>query len=345
MPRMEAEKFTGHNDFGLWRIKMKALLIQQGLADAIKSKSPVIEEGVDEKVAAKKREIWEKAHSAIVLCLGGKVLREVAKETTAMGVWAKLETLYMTKSLANRLYMKQRLYSYRFLESKPVGEQLDEFNKAIDDLENIDVKIEDEDKAILLLNALPKSYDHLKDAMLYGREKAITLDEVQCVLKAKELQKTSGNASSDQAPEALVVKKFKHKKQSKGKENQGFKPQHSNQKSGDESKETRKCHWCQKPDYLKKNCFAWKKRQAESNNDQNTANCTAELEPAHVMNVAEKQISDSWIMDSGCSFHICSHKDWFEDLTDADGTVLLGNNQVCTIKGLVIFVLKYKMDQ
>lgn len=129
------------------------------------------------------------------------------------------------------------------------------------------------------------------------------------------------------------MEKFNQKKGAKGKENKGFKPQNG-QKSRDESKETRKCHYCQKLGHLKKNCYAWKMKQSEGNNEQNTADCTAELEPAHVLNVAEKQIADSWIMDSGCSFHICSHKDWFEDLTEADGTVLLGNNQVCTIKGI-----------
>lgn len=76
----------------------------------------------------------------------------------------------MTKSLANRLCMKQRLYSYKFSEERGIGEQLEEFNKAVDDLENIDVQINDEDKVILLLNALPKNYDHLRDAMVYGRE-------------------------------------------------------------------------------------------------------------------------------------------------------------------------------
>ena len=67
----------------------------------------------------------------------------------------------MTKSLANHLCMKQRLYSYRFLEDRGISEQLEEFNKAVDDLENINVQINDEDKAIMLLNALPKNYDHL----------------------------------------------------------------------------------------------------------------------------------------------------------------------------------------
>lgn len=123
MARFEAEKFTGKNDFGLWRIKMKALLVQQGLADALKSekdseKDPEKEAVPDEKTAIKKQEISDRAHSTIVLSLADKVLREVSRETTAAGVWAKLESLYMTKSLANRLYMKQRLYSYRFREDK-----------------------------------------------------------------------------------------------------------------------------------------------------------------------------------------------------------------------------------
>ena len=32
---MEVDKFTGSNDFTLWRLKMKALLVHQGLADGI----------------------------------------------------------------------------------------------------------------------------------------------------------------------------------------------------------------------------------------------------------------------------------------------------------------------
>ena len=42
----------------------------------------------------------ERAHSAIILSLGDKVLREVAKEKSAADVWSKLENLYMTKSIA-----------------------------------------------------------------------------------------------------------------------------------------------------------------------------------------------------------------------------------------------------
>ncbi|TXG57404.1 hypothetical protein EZV62_018717 [Acer yangbiense] len=42
-----------------------------------------------------KKQLLEKAYSSLILGLGDKVLREVKKETTASGIWGKLETLYM----------------------------------------------------------------------------------------------------------------------------------------------------------------------------------------------------------------------------------------------------------
>lgn len=34
--KYEIEKFTGNNDFGLWMNKMRAILVQQGLLEALK---------------------------------------------------------------------------------------------------------------------------------------------------------------------------------------------------------------------------------------------------------------------------------------------------------------------
>ena len=75
--RFEAEKFTGKNDFGLWRLKMRAMLVQQGLADALKGdeKGKGKDEEADSKEIAKREEMFERAHSATILNLGDKVLR------------------------------------------------------------------------------------------------------------------------------------------------------------------------------------------------------------------------------------------------------------------------------
>lgn len=49
--------------------------------------------------------------------------------------------------------------------------------------------MEDEDKAQILLNALPRSYENFRDAMLYGRDQSIILEVVQSAIKSKELRK------------------------------------------------------------------------------------------------------------------------------------------------------------
>ncbi|KAK2458211.1 alpha carbonic anhydrase [Trifolium repens] len=182
--KFDIEKFTGSNDFGLWKVKMKAVLVHNNCAEALKGAAMPASLSDAEKAV-----LNEKAVSCITLCLGDKVLREVARETNAAGMWAKLESLYMTKSVAHKQFLKQKLYFYRMVESKSITEQLAEFNKIIDDLANIDVKLEDEDKALHLLCTLPKSYESFKDTMLYGKDTPVTLEEVQSALRTKELTK------------------------------------------------------------------------------------------------------------------------------------------------------------
>ena len=91
--KYEIENFTGVNDFGLWHLKMQALLVQLGLLEALKG-SEKMDDALTEK---EKTTMIEKAHNAIMLSLGDKVLRQVSKEKTTAGVWTKLEGLYMTK--------------------------------------------------------------------------------------------------------------------------------------------------------------------------------------------------------------------------------------------------------
>ena len=68
----------------------------------------------------------------------------------------------MEKSVTNRLLLKSRLYDLRLQEGKAMKPYLDEFYSIIMDLQNIDVKIDDEDFAILLLCSICPSYKHFR---------------------------------------------------------------------------------------------------------------------------------------------------------------------------------------
>ena len=52
-------------------------------------------------------------------------------------------------------------------------EHLNFFNKVISELLAVDVKIDEEDKALILLSSLSQSYDHIVTIMLYGKETLI----------------------------------------------------------------------------------------------------------------------------------------------------------------------------
>nr|GEU92749.1 retrovirus-related Pol polyprotein from transposon TNT 1-94 [Tanacetum cinerariifolium] len=119
---------------------------------------------------------------------------------------------------------------------------LDEFNKIVLDLANIEVKFEDEDLVLLLLTSLPASYEHFVDTLLYGRE-ALTLEDVMATLNSKEIKERSKTKRDD--GEGLYV---------------GERTNHRNlrQLRGKSSLKSRggrlKCYICQSEDHLKRNC-------------------------------------------------------------------------------------------
>lgn len=65
--------------------------------------------------------------------------------------------------------MKRRLYTFSIKDGVVVKDHLDEFNKLILDRENVNIVLEDEDGALILLSSLRDSYEHFVDTLLYGR--------------------------------------------------------------------------------------------------------------------------------------------------------------------------------
>ena len=77
--KFDLEKFNGSNDFTLWKVEMKALLVQQGYAVALEGEAKLPKD----IAAERKVDILERAHSAILLSLTDEVLREVVDQTSA----------------------------------------------------------------------------------------------------------------------------------------------------------------------------------------------------------------------------------------------------------------------
>ncbi|GKD82709.1 retrovirus-related pol polyprotein from transposon TNT 1-94 [Tanacetum coccineum] len=324
--KFDVEKFDGSNDFGLWRVKMGCLLIQHGWEAALDSFSGTMMD-ID-KTAALKTDVYKKAHSALLLCLDNKVLREVNKEDSATGVWLKLETLYMTKSLANKLYLKKKLFTFYMDSGKKLSEHIDEFNKLIGDLANIDVDIDDEDQALMLLTSLPSSYDNFVETLLYGRE-SLTLEDVLSSLNSRELKKRTD--AKDDGDGLYVRGRSDHR----GNQGRGS----SRSKSKGKGTYKLKCYICYSEDHLKKDCPKRNKKKSTGFVKKNAGQGSGMHSEGYdngdlLMAVSEERFLE-WIMDSGGSFHMTPRRDFLFDFKEFNGgTVLLGDNRACAIMGI-----------
>ncbi|MDD0148635.1 hypothetical protein PSY31_23395, partial [Shigella flexneri] len=57
---------------------------------------------------------------------------------------------------------------------------------------------------------------------------------------------------------------------------------------------------------------------------------------AEVLMVSTKNKSNNeWVLDTGCSYHMCPNRSWFRDLTESkQGVVTLGDDYECDIEGI-----------
>ncbi|VFQ81981.1 unnamed protein product [Cuscuta campestris] len=78
------------------------------------------------------------------------------------------------------------------------------FNGLIDELKRFDVKISEEDQALLLLNSLPNSYEVYVDTILCGKD-TITLEQAQSALLSFDARrKDKAGVRSDDAVAAIA---------------------------------------------------------------------------------------------------------------------------------------------
>nr|GEU37748.1 hypothetical protein [Tanacetum cinerariifolium] len=102
------------------------------------------------------------------------IVQQVVSEP--QGCDAALETLPADMEAEE----KKKLYTYY------MSPGIDQFNKLILDLANIDIEIEHEDQALMLLTSLPSSYENFVETLLYGRE-SLTMEDVLATLNSRNL--------------------------------------------------------------------------------------------------------------------------------------------------------------
>ncbi|KAK2978046.1 hypothetical protein RJ640_000707 [Escallonia rubra] len=252
-----------------------------------------------------KRLLQAKVVSTIRLNLAPKVKYQVLTETSPTPLGQKLEKIYMSKSLSNRLYLKKDLYQLRMDEGSDLGDHISEFNRLVSQLSSIDVKLEEEDHAILL--------SENKNGHGRGRGRSRSRNSGH----GNDRSKSRGKQNKSSI-ECWYCKEIGHiaRKCPKRKDKKNGKKHVNNANVAEEDDKS-------------------------SDGDLYLVS-SVEQQEGNLLSVRDNSFSTEWFLDSACSFHMCPHKEWFDCLTPCNGgTVLMGNDVVCKVMG--IGTIKIKM--
>ncbi|KAF6152661.1 hypothetical protein GIB67_008098 [Kingdonia uniflora] len=192
--KLDVGKFDGKINFGLRKMQVQDILTYGGLCKVLKESAipkTLIEGIVAQRADDDEEEDWDDLDSRVVngirLCLAKNDLENLAGEKSAKGPWEKLKSLYQTKCLSNRLYLKEQLHALKMNEGTSVGDLLGSLNGIISELESIGVKVKDEDKALQLIWSLSSSFKHLQPTLMYGKE-TLSFEEVTSMLLFEEIR-------------------------------------------------------------------------------------------------------------------------------------------------------------
>ena len=332
MTKIEVAIFDGQGDFSMWKKRMLAHLSILGLKDALEDSIPdpkpiKKEEDPDsyqerlKEEEVKRLERAEKAMNLLILHLGDHVLRKLDDCVTAASIWTALERLYNQKTLPNRIHMQHKFYTFRMEDSKSVDQNIDDFLKLVSGLASLKVEVTEEVQAILLLNSLPAQYNTLKETLKYGRD-TLTIEDVMNAAKSKEIELKEKKEldGATKSGDAYVARGRPDKRES------GNKRWKSRSRSGSGSRIT--CWYCKKDGHKKADCYARKKKLE----GEDSAEAAVVID---ALMVSDSWHQEKWVIDSGCSYHMTSRRDWFDTFEEVNaGRVKLGDDFTVDVEGI-----------
>jgi len=131
----------------------------------------------------------------IQLCLVDSVLLNVSGEYSTKKLWDKMGSLYQSKYLVNKLFLRKKLYLLRMSDGSSATKHLYAFNIILSQLSFVDIKITKEDKCIILLCYFLDSYDSLVVA-IGSNTTTLVLEYMVSSLLLEEMRRNSMKGST-----------------------------------------------------------------------------------------------------------------------------------------------------
>ena len=329
--KFEIEKFNGNN-FSLWKLKMRAILRKDKCLAAIDERPAEVTDD------SKWDEMDGNAIANLHLGLADGVLSSIEEKKSAKEIWDHLARLYEARSLHNKIFLKRKLYALRMTESTSVTEHVNNLNTLFSQLTSLSCKIEPHERAEILLQSLPDSYDQLiinltsnvlSDYLVFDDVAAAILEE-----ENRRNNREDRQASSRQV-EALVVTRGRSMEP-------GSSGSHNHGKSKTGKKKNFKCFNCGKQGHMKKDCRSLRNSNPQGNVASTSEDGNALCCEAAVANEGRTRFADVWLFDTGATFHMTARREWFHQYKpiSGGGSVYSCNDEKLKIIGIGSIMVK-----
>nr|CAD1835506.1 unnamed protein product [Ananas comosus var. bracteatus] len=210
-----------------------------------------------------------------------------------------------------------------------VQEHLNSFNSIVSKLAALDVRINEEEKASILLCSMPKSWDNLIMNLSHVETLIKTESVVASLLTEKIRRKSSQRSSLKEAMKARG-RPFERECDDRGKS-----------RSKSKGKKKVKCWNCGKLGHVKKDCRVkgvdskFDSRNFQGNVAEADSKSASSKDGDALSALDRSDLIYHWILDSGASFHMTPYREWFHTYKLWDGGVIyLGDNTVCPVVGV-----------
>ncbi|KAG8471703.1 hypothetical protein CXB51_036524 [Gossypium anomalum] len=190
-----------------------------------------------------------------------------------------------------------------------------------------------------------------RDTILYSRE-SLTVDEVCDSLTSYDKMKHLVVKPDSQGESLIACGRQDRNADNDRRRTQERNPRCQSKGRSKSSNRGKTCNFYKKKGHIKSECYKLQnkiKREAANQKGKQTENFSeADVVEDYsygellVASINDSKVSEEWILDSSCTFHMSPNRDWFTTYeTVPEGVVLIGNNASCKIAG--VGTIKVKM--